>query len=389
MKTPAQKSVQKELKSALKSGKGTDAKKKTWALCFQEETPKKVVSKVDQPQAKKLVNKNDALQTKSSEKPASKKINEVKPQVVNQAVKRKAPDAVDGQAAKHVKASVFIVYLCSPWFLIVLKSQILDENAVLDEENKRRQERDERSLFIKGFPKNTKTKDLEALHADIETVRHRKGSSFAWLVFRNEAACKKAHDTLSSTKVGGKSLFVDYCGSKSAKAGTVHKETKPINPLELYINGLPPMVSKDDLKNVFRAAVSITIPSAMHHEMKRAFILFSSEDDAKSAFEKGRGLKLGGRSVEVFYARVRQSAPENNPSKPAQKVPAVKPTNVPSAKKSAPAKAEESDSDDSDEEEIESSDEGIEEVPAKASSKSQLTNNKHRRKLALSSALYG
>ncbi|KAJ1369826.1 hypothetical protein KIN20_031398 [Parelaphostrongylus tenuis] len=171
----------------------------------------------------------------------------------------------------------------------VAKHPKLDESFIISEENRRRQERDERSLFIKGFPKKTKTKELEDLHPDIESVRHRKGSAFAWIVFRNEASCSKAHNFFSTTKPHKP------------------KEMLPVNPLELYINGIAPEVTKDDIKNVFRAAVSIHIPSARLHEIRRAFVLFSSEDDAKAAFDKSRGLKLGGRSVEVFYARVRQN----------------------------------------------------------------------------------
>ncbi|ETN71707.1 hypothetical protein NECAME_14133, partial [Necator americanus] len=305
---------------------------------FQEETPAKPPTK-----------KADGLTQPKKGVTVSNEADGKKIQDANQGLKRKAVDVPNEREAKHAK---------------------LDENVVVDEENKRRQERDERSLFIKGFPKNTKTQDLEALHADIETVRHRKGTSFAWLVFRNQASCKKAHSTLSITKIGGKPLFVDFCGSKSAKAGTIQKESKPINPLELYINGLPPMVTKEDIKNVFRAAVSIHIPNTRAHEMKRAFILFSSEDDAKSAFDKGKGLKLSGKSVEVFYARVRRTNEQNTAAKPAKGAQTVKPASSLTVKKAAVApRKEESDSD---EEEIESSDEGIEEVPEKHLKKSPL-----------------
>ncbi|EPB78340.1 hypothetical protein ANCCEY_02570 [Ancylostoma ceylanicum] len=331
MKTPAPKSNQKEIKSALKSGKGTDVKKS-----------------VDVSAAATPATSSKKIPEETVVKPASKKENAAQPKKVDSLA---ATKKIDGVKSK------------------------LDQSAVVDEENKRRLERDERSLFIKGFPKNTKTKDLEALHADIESVRHRKGTSFAWFVFRTEASCKKAHSMLSAAKIDGKPLFVDFCGSKSAKAGTVQKEQKPINPLELYINGLPPMVTKDDIKNVFRAAVSIHIPNARPHELKRAFIMFSSEEDAKSAFDKGKGLKLAGRSVEVFYARIRPDTLQSSPVKPAKNAQTVKPTNEVKVKKTpVAAKNDESDSDedDSDEEEIESSDEGIEEVVAKPSAKAAL-----------------
>lgn len=62
------------------------------------------------------------------------------------------------------------------------------------------------------------TAELEKLHSDIEAVRHRVHSSFAWIVFNSEAACKKAHAVLSKKKIADKPLTVDFCGSKSAKS---------------------------------------------------------------------------------------------------------------------------------------------------------------------------
>ncbi|WKY14235.1 hypothetical protein Q1695_000070 [Nippostrongylus brasiliensis] len=205
---------------------------------------------------------------------------EAKPKLARQGVKREAES--DDRDVKHIKIE-------------------LDESVIVEEENKRRKERDERSLFIRGFPKNTKAKELEELSEDIETVRHRRGSSFAWIVFRNEASCTKAHGTLTKAMLGGKPLSVDFCGSR-AKGSKARKENMPLDPLRLFINGVPRNVTKDDIKNVFRAAVSISISNA-RNDLGKAFVKFSTEEDAKAAFDKGKGLKLSGRSVEVFYAR--------------------------------------------------------------------------------------
>ncbi|KAK6011182.1 hypothetical protein OSTOST_23744, partial [Ostertagia ostertagi] len=141
----------------------------------------------------------------------------------------------------------------------------------------------------------------------------------------------------------------------------------PLNPLELYINGLPANVTKEDIRNVFRAAVSINIPKGRPHDLRRAFILFSTEEDAKLAFDKSKGLKLAGRSVEVFFARMRKEVLPNATVKPSKGATSVQNASAASVKKpTAVPKVDESD--DSDEEEVESSDEGIEEVvgsPAK------------------------
>ncbi|KAK6028496.1 hypothetical protein OSTOST_05454 [Ostertagia ostertagi] len=377
MSTPAVKQKQAEdRKSALKSGKSTDVKKKVDVSAAPTPvTSSKKVPVTPHPQKKgalevtpkSLPKKSDGLEA-PAKKVTEKKVPVLsKEQAPQQGVKRKA--VANDLPSKHIK---------------------LDQSTIVDEENKRRQERDERSLFIKGFPKNTKTKELEELHADIETVRHRRGSSFAWIVFRNEAACEKAHGTLSKAKVGGRNVIVDFCGSKSSKSPATPKakvggrnvivdfcgsksskspatpkESVPLNPLELYINGLPANVTKEDIRNVFRAAVSINIPKGRPHDLRRAFILFSTEEDAKLAFDKSKGLKLAGRSVEVFFARMRKEVLPNATVKPSKGATSQNASAASVKKPTAVPKVDESD--DSDEEEVESSDEGIEEVVGSSS----------------------
>lgn len=305
------------------------------AVPISDHSSKGIKKKTDGDNRPKVVNKEQQIQAVKKKNAVDHISAVVADQHAGHGIKRKA--AIDDSTPKRVK---------------------LDEDFIINEENKRRQERDDRSLFIKGFPKNTKTKELEDLHPDIESVRHRKGSSFAWIVFRNEASCNKAHDSLSTAKVGGKKVKVDFCGVKSTKKPQKSKEHVPVNPLELFINGIPPQVNKDDIKNVFRAAISIHIPNARAHETRRAFVLFSTEDDAKAAFDKGRGLKLGGRSVEVFYARVRKNVASPSEVKPSKDLDAKK---VHPSNKAVASKVVENEGD-SDDEEVESSDEGIEEV---------------------------
>ncbi|VDL67643.1 unnamed protein product [Nippostrongylus brasiliensis] len=139
----------------------------------------------------------------------------------------------------------------------------------------------------------------------------------------------------------------------------------PLNPLELYINGVPGNVTKDDIKNVFRAAVSISIPNARPNDLRRAFVKFSTEEDAKAAFDKGKGLKLSGRSVEVFYARMPRQVLANATAKAAKPEPSNEKAKAAAPKKPVVGKkvgdSDEDEDSDSDEE-MASSDEGIEEI---------------------------
>jgi RNA recognition motif-containing protein len=50
----------------------------------------------------------------------------------------------------------------------------LEQSSIMKEEERRRQERNSRSLFIKGLPPKLTDSDLKALHSDIASVRRRK-----------------------------------------------------------------------------------------------------------------------------------------------------------------------------------------------------------------------
>uniref|UniRef100_A0A1I7WMP3 40S ribosomal protein S6 n=1 Tax=Heterorhabditis bacteriophora TaxID=37862 RepID=A0A1I7WMP3_HETBA len=58
-----------------------------------------------------------------------------------------------------------------------------------------------------------------------------------------------AHIALSKTKIGGKELIVDFCGSKSTTSKR-KGSSQAVNPLELFINGIPASVTREDIKNV-------------------------------------------------------------------------------------------------------------------------------------------
>jgi RNA recognition motif-containing protein len=193
--------------------------------------------------------------------------------------------------------------------------KLANNDAVLGEEDRRRHDRDERSLYVKGFPKGTSQSDLKALHPDIIGVRLMPERTFAWVMFTTTDACNKAFSAVSKAKISGKELTVDYCGQQSktykdrmtsAKA-TDGLAKKPVNPLELFVAGYPPNTTTDQIKILFPNCVSVSLPTPKKSGNKKfCFVKFANDADAAAAFEKGKNVKIGGTPVDVMYARLKQ-----------------------------------------------------------------------------------
>lgn len=110
-----------------------------------------------------------------------------------------------------------------------------------------------------------------------------------------------------------KPIFVDFCGDKSknkelvAKKSQTHSmETTPVNKLELYVGNLPAVCDRSTLKGFFPNAVNINVILKKPHGVARhAFVQFSTEENARQAFEKYHSLEINGVNVSVLYARAR------------------------------------------------------------------------------------
>ncbi|VDK82168.1 unnamed protein product [Litomosoides sigmodontis] len=182
-----------------------------------------------------------------------------------------------------------------------------DAKDVVKEEQKRREERDKKSLFVRGLPKDVKVGQLKALHNDILYVRHMPHRNFAWLIFASEKLCEKAYEDISKQTVEGRTLTVDFCGAKAKTRPQKDRSQLPINPLELFVGGLPPSTSKDQMKVIFRQATNISFPKQARNKNKLyCFVQFGNENEARAAFEKGKTLKISGVPVDVLYARIRK-----------------------------------------------------------------------------------
>lgn len=95
-----------------------------------------------------------------------------------------------------------------------------------------------------------------------------KKFSFAWLIFASEKLCEKAYEDISKQTVEGRTLTVDFCGAKAKTRPQKDRSQLPINPLELFVGGLPPSTSKDQMKVIFRQATNISFPKQARNKNK-------------------------------------------------------------------------------------------------------------------------
>ncbi|TKR87375.1 hypothetical protein L596_011781 [Steinernema carpocapsae] len=202
------------------------------------------------------------------------------------------------------------------------------QNAIVAEENFRRELRDKKSLFLKGFPRYVKDKELKQLHSDIVSVRHFANRSVAWIEFATEEKCDAAHDALQGVKVRGEAVTVDFCGSKS-KHPTARDERISnfvINPLQLMVSNVPGECTDKQIKMVFPEAVNVVFRKKEGTAAKCALVSFSDEASCREGFDKGRNMTIGGVPVEVLYGRtqvgksdLKRPAPADDNAGPAKK----------------------------------------------------------------------
>uniref|UniRef100_A0A915DDQ5 RRM domain-containing protein n=1 Tax=Ditylenchus dipsaci TaxID=166011 RepID=A0A915DDQ5_9BILA len=250
---------------------------------------------------------------------------------------------------------------------VAKQARLQDQKSIISEEERRREDRNKKSLFVKGVAKKMKPTDLRALHPDILSVR--VVGANAWLIFPTEAACEKAHGAITSKKFEGKPMVVDFCGSKSknkekaVSTASDAKSVRPVDPLQIVVAGLP----------------NINVLTKFKAESAMGFVKFDQEQQAQEAFDKGASLKIKGAPVDVYFARV--LVPKEKLKKPKTETPRRQKTRKPpllrsqttkatAQKKQVEQESDEDDDDDDDDEDmdddsdIESSEEGLEEEVA-------------------------
>lgn len=192
---------------------------------------------------------------------------------------------------------------------------------VTENEQERKKAQDARTLYIRFseiFPSSVE--QIQELHSDIKFVRtprlsNKKGDmvgiSYAFLEFGDEESCKSAKNKLATTHYKGKELYVDFVGEKSKNKKSGSSESQILNPTRLFVVGLAPGVTKDNLKEMFPKAATADIPQKSRKQgTSFGFVQFSTAGDAKAAFDAAQDLSVNGHKITVLYSKTTEKKKE-------------------------------------------------------------------------------
>jgi hypothetical protein len=119
----------------------------------------------------------------------------------------------------------------------------------------------------------------------------------------------------ASLKLGARSAVVSRC----ALAPAIRQPAKTVlgltmqedDPLKLFVGGLPWALTSDDLREVFAEFGSITEANVVYdRETGRSrgfgFVAFTEEASASSAVQSMDQAEIGGRTINVKFAKKRE-----------------------------------------------------------------------------------
>lgn len=216
-------------------------------------------------------------------------------------------------------------------------------------------DRDKNTLFVKNLPGNCTVKHMKALTSDVKQVRlrttfavidgKRTRIGFGYLEYASEAAAEKNYKILENAVIKGKRITVDYVGPKSSFYSNKLKTElceKDIDPLRLYIRGLPTNATDDDLRILFPEATEFVLPKRKRDKklFGYGFVGFATAELAQKYHDNSKDLKLKGNELNVLYAK-RRSKNDRSAKQWGRKK-----DNGPSAKKVKKDQVEKDDDDD-------------------------------------------
>jgi len=179
---------------------------------------------------------------------------------------------------------------------------------ILTKMNNRQLDRNDRTLFVR-FGRETGLKDRQTLlktFADkVKDIRpHRKYKNINFVELESRDQLEEIKSQIEQMQTAGEKAVVDYMGDKG-KFALQNQEMK-INPNKLFISNLPKSTTPLQVKSLFEKCSKVTIPkSKLAGGKSYGFIFFDDESDAKSAFESGQNIKIGGVDVTVVFSKVK------------------------------------------------------------------------------------
>lgn len=182
--------------------------------------------------------------------------------------------------------------------------------------------RDERTLYVR-FPPSLAVRDKSYLESlvpsavDIRFPRLSPGSyaKFCYVEFETEEETIRMKENFADIKIEGDAFYADYVGKKSKAYN--EKETRTVDPLRLYVGGLPKGIQAGDIRAVFPTTARMLYRKASHKvSVSHAYLIYDTHEEALSVFKASKGLKILGKEVTVMFATYKNTQTNKNDEQP-------------------------------------------------------------------------
>jgi len=181
---------------------------------------------------------------------------------------------------------------------------------------------DSKVLHLKFFsgPMPTEKEEVKALHSGIIEVRtprpfKKGGFSYAYAEFSTKEECLAAKEELSSMKLEGREIKVNFAHkiptdknlknkeTKEKKETKGKKETKRKNSRSLFIKflSLPLPTTKEEVQALHPGIKEVKV-KFKQGSFSHAFVEFSTKEECIAAKEELSSMKLEGREIRVDFA---------------------------------------------------------------------------------------
>ncbi|KAK8396761.1 hypothetical protein O3P69_005022 [Scylla paramamosain] len=189
---------------------------------------------------------------------------------------------------------------------------------LLDQETEgRMSHRDERTLYVR-FPPSLTLQDksfLEPLVPSAVDIRFPRLSAtstakYCYIEFETEEEATRIKESLPNIRIKGEAFYADYVGKRSKIYS--EKEPRIVDPVRLYVGGLPAGIPASHLKATFPTAARILYKKPSRRVISsHAYIIFATHKDALRAFESSSDLKILGKEVIVMFATYKKNTYKN------------------------------------------------------------------------------
>ncbi|SCU88259.1 LAFA_0E11628g1_1 [Lachancea sp. 'fantastica'] len=214
-------------------------------------------------------------------------------------------------------------------------------NSVQNEDSKKRDFLDMKTLFVRSIPFDASDEELATFFADLAPIKHavivkdeqKNSRGFGFVSFAVEDDTKEALEKARKTKFKGRLLRVDVAKRRD-RAGNNRQETdqnarSPEAREQELLGGKPKLIIRnmpwsvrnpDQLKKVFArfgTVVEAKIPKKPDGKLCGfAFVTMKKLAACKKAIEESKDLKIDGRQVAVDFAVQKSKWEQHNQTAP-------------------------------------------------------------------------